>query len=371
VTVPGEIEAAVAASGLPTTLALPDEPLDAAVFAGLLRWARQERLLGLLARAVAEGRLEVTPQQYAVVREDHVEAMAAVLALERALLGIAERLERSGVPYIVLKGPSDAYTVYPDASLRCYGDIDLLVPAADVDRAVELFVADGCRRHYPELRHGFDRRFGKSVTLVRPDGIEVDLHRTFVAGRFGLTIPLGDLFMTSTRVCIGGRDIPILAHEERMLAACYNAAVGDREPRTMTLRDIAQHLVHPELDHERVMRLAEAWRGRAVVARAVLLTWNELRLVGRTPIVDWSATYRPSRHERQAVAGYTISRSATAQTLSAFRALPGVRNKAQYLHAVLVPNRAYLERGGADPRRYVHWWQRGVRSLTRAVRGHG
>ena len=37
-------------------------------------------------------------------------------------------------------------------------------------------------RESAEPRPGFDRRFGKGVCLVRPDGVQVDLHRTLAAG---------------------------------------------------------------------------------------------------------------------------------------------------------------------------------------------
>jgi hypothetical protein len=155
--------------------------------------------------------------------------------------------------------------------------------------------------------------------------------------------------------------------EEQLLVACYNAALGDRVPRVMTLRDIAQMVLHPDLDHGRVLTLADAWGAQAVVARAIGLSWDALRLTSTTPLSDWSATYRPSRSDQRAVASYTTSRSATAQTLSALGTVPGVRNKVGLIAAVVVPNRGYLDRHGPDPRRYVNWWRRGMRSLARAV----
>ena len=52
----------------------------------------------------------------------------------------------------------------------------------------------GGQRDQPPARPGFDRRFGKSFTYLMPGGVEVDVHRTFVMGPFGLTIELDDLW---------------------------------------------------------------------------------------------------------------------------------------------------------------------------------
>jgi hypothetical protein len=362
-----DVQAAIASSGLPSLAALPDAIPDAGDWADLIGWAREERLIGMLAHAIAEGPLEVTLEQAKAVAHHHTEAMAWVLTLERILLGLAGRLEAQSIPHVVLKGPTVAHTVYPDPSMRCYGDIDLLVPGRDVDRTVALLEADGCRRPYPEIRPGFDRRFGKSVTLIRPDGVEVDLHRTLVAGRFGLSVGLDSLFRAARPLEIGGRRVPMLAPEERLLVACYNAALGDAVPRVMTLRDIAQMLLQSELDEGRVLSLAEAWGAQAVLARAIRLSWAALRLTSTTGLSEWSATYRPSRADQRALASYTTSRSATAQTLSALRMVPRVQDKVALITAVVVPNRGYLDRRGPDPKRYVNWWRRGIRSLARAV----
>jgi len=362
-----EEHAALAAHGLPSRFRLAETALDDDAWVQLLGWVRDERLIGILASAVAERALPVTSAQREAVSHKHAEAMALSVMLERVLLEVGARLERCEIPYVVLKGPTVAHTAYPDPSMRYYGDIDLLLQGADIGRTVTLLLQDGCRRPYPEIRPGFDRRFGKSVTLVRPDGIELDLHRTFVPGRFGLSVCLDGLFETALSLEIGARCVPMLGMEERVLAACYNAALGDPEPCMMTLRDIAQMLLHPALQEGRVRELAQAWRAEAVLARAICLSWDALGLVSSTELSEWGMHYRPSHAEERAVASYTTARSATAQTLSALGAVHGLRDKAALIGSVVVPNRGYLERHGPDPRRYVHWWRRGARSMRKAM----
>ena len=99
-----------------------------------------------------------------------------------------EALEKAGIAHRVLKGHAWAHTVYPDPSWRAFGDVDLLVGTDDSDRAVEVLESTGVRRTLPEVRPGFDRRFGKDATLLSASGREVDLHRLLVAGPYGLWV---------------------------------------------------------------------------------------------------------------------------------------------------------------------------------------
>ena len=108
-----------------------------------------------------------------------------------------------GIDFVVLKGPALAHTRYRDPSLRLFADLDLLVRSGQVDRRLAPPSAEPARRpppSCPSCGHGFDDRFGKEVmlrtpaTADAPDGFEIDLHRTLIAGALGLTIPLDELF---------------------------------------------------------------------------------------------------------------------------------------------------------------------------------
>ena len=106
------------------------------------------------------------------------------------MLRTVQRLDSVGIPVRVLKGTASSHLDYPDPALRTYGDVDLLVPGDHYEQAVRLLVSDGAHRRYPEPRTGFDRRFGKGCSLRTPDGLEVDLHRTFTMGPYGESLAL-------------------------------------------------------------------------------------------------------------------------------------------------------------------------------------
>ncbi|MCZ7535473.1 MAG: nucleotidyltransferase family protein [Acidimicrobiia bacterium] len=198
------------------------------------------------------------------------------------------------------------------------------------------------------------------------DGYEVDLHRTFVAGPFGLSLRTEDLFDTETAIEIAGRTVVALGPEERFVHACFHAALGDREPRLVSLRDVAQILLGSPVDTSRTLDLAARWRVGAVLKRAIELTWSAFGLDSNPPLREWAREYVPSRFERQALRVYVgPSRSYAAQAVAGLRAVPDVAAKAAYARAMLVPDHGYLdERDGG----YLRRLRRGVGLLVREVR---
>lgn len=355
---------ALAADGLAgSRLTLPDKPLDNAAWPGLLTVVDEQRLPGFLLQAINNGRMPVTAEQLDAASVLHRDAMGVALHLERTLLKTVEALERSGIPTRVLKGPAVAHLVYRDPSLRAFYDVDLMIPAADFERALDVLGREGCTRQQRRLGPGYDARFGKGASLVANGGWEVDLHRTFVGGRFGLGIQLDDLFATSSPFRLGGRTLQALGPEESFLHACYHAAIGDPVPRLMTLRDIAEMLLRTSLDLDRIRGLCGAWGGLPVMARAVRLTWETFGLADLTALSVWAERYKPTRSEERAVRAYTTKRSGGGQALTSLGAIPGVRSKVMFIRAVVLPEREFLS---GSPRRA--WAGRGARSAVRLVR---
>ncbi len=361
---------AVAAHGLPGTRAeRPPEPIGGVAWRNLNSCVVHERIPGLLMLAIADGALVVTPEQADEAGRAHRASMTTAVLLERTLVETASLLERAGVEFRVLKGTAVARLDYEDPALRSFGDVDLLVPSAQFDSAVAALEEAGHRRRYPEPRRGFDAHFGKGSCLVRPDGYEVDLHRTFAMGPFGLALPVDDLWRSSSAFHVGGRVFAALGPEERFMHACFHAVLGSPVPRLSALRDVAQmHLCRP-LDGDRVLELAASWRAQAVVARAVDVTCQVLQLDVTTSLTSWAATYRPRRRDRRALRVYTdAGASYAAKSFGAVRAAPGLLGKARMLFGLAFPRRQYI-----DDRREgrLHRWRRGVRQVLRSRRRPG
>ena len=241
-------------------------------------------------------------------------------------------------------------------------DLDLLIPSDRFDDAVRLAVDElGGTQSVVELRPGFDREFGKDAT-VQVGRVELDLHRTFVTGPFGLTIPLGDLFAESTPLVIGGRAFAALGPTGMLLHACYNAALGDYPVRLCSLRDLMLLAERPGADLQLVQQCARRWRGSAVVQRASTLAVETFDLPRSHPLWPLAGLQVP-RGERWALHSYLTPSRSYLRPLASLMVIRGLRTKARYATALVRPSSAYLHSRGWTERSHI---RRAVRRLRGA-----
>ena len=340
-----------------------DAPLSDADWSRLLGQVRYQRLAGFLNAAVEAEALPVTDEQRDEVQELHLQACSTALWLESRLLEIVDLLERNGIEVVVLKGTAVAHLAYPDPALRSYGDNDVLLPSDRYDKAVELLTRNGYTRQTVQARSGFERRFGKGVTLDGDGGDELDLHRNLVFGSFGFRIDLDELFRSAESFDLGGRRLYGLGPETRLLHACYHAALGDPVPRYGSVRDIAQMLMTGDHDPERVIELVGDWGSSAVVSRGISLCRDLLGIDPGDPVARAFADHLPSPRERRALESYVgENRSFAAKALASLPYIDGLGAKLSFLRAVVIPQRGFPESFGGRPG--VAWVRRGARSLV-------
>lgn len=307
------------------------------------------RVLGLLAEAVRGGAIELDDGQFESFETRYRDWLLHDLAVEAVLLRALAELEAADIDVRVLKGVALAHGLYDDPSARVFGDVDLLVPPGEFVRAADVLTgALGARREVPELRPGFDARFGREV-LLRTGAVELDLHRTLVDGPFGLWIPLNELFDDPVRFRLGGREVNGLGTVQRFVHACLSAVLGDWPPRLAVLRDVAEMLAVQgtnRLDARSVLDVAGRWRATAAVALAVRRTVEVLGVAADHPLVDWACRYRPTLRDRVLLVAYRgRARGYTSQLLSVL-AVRGWQNRWAYLLAITRPSAAYLEARG-------------------------
>jgi hypothetical protein len=359
---------AVAAYGLPGAPRLPGEPLADDRFAALLLSCEPHRLLGFMGAAARCGDLQLRDGQRDRLEEFLQSWLANALRVEALLLGAVEVLDAAGIEHRVLKGVALAHTVYPDPAWRVFGDVDVLVPAAAFTCAAETLGRElGTRRDAPELRPGFDTRFAKEALLRTADGLELDLHRTFVEGALGLTVHLPDLFASGQTFDLGGRQLRTLPPPQQLLHAAYAAVLGDWPPRRSAQRDVAQIVLALDPPPVEVLELAGRWRASAVLARALTGTWEALTPGPAPPLVEWARSYRPGSLERLLLASHVGPARAYTRHAAALLVVPGLLGRLAYLRAIAWPQRAYLEARGFTRagfssravRRGRSWRQRG------------
>jgi len=329
-------------------------PMSESSWGALLEAVERERLCGLLTAAIETGVLRVTPGRQEQASAARRRAAYVDLALEAVLVETVGLLVARGIDYRVLKGPAMSRLDYPDPAMRSFGDIDLLIREEQYGEALAALSAAGNVRDAPELRDGFDRRFGKGTPMRTPAGFEVDLHRTPDRGPLGLAIHVDDLWARPATFTIGSEAFLTLPLEQRFLSVCFHAALGNLPARVAPLRDVAQLALCTDLRTDRVMEMCAAWRAEAVVARAVILAWDTLGLEQSVDIADWARAHTLSRAERRMMSLYLEpGKNNFVRSVTMLRSIPGFRRRLAYLLAVTFPSRRYL---AAKGRGYLGHW---------------
>jgi len=88
---------------------------------------------------------------------------------------IVRKLCDMGIDTMLLKGAALSRTVYPDPATRGMHDLDILVPIASAEKAMELLTKEGwIAQHFEAIRATIDRFHGCS--FLHPELGELDLH---------------------------------------------------------------------------------------------------------------------------------------------------------------------------------------------------
>jgi hypothetical protein len=314
----------------------PDlDGLDDATWRRAMAGARLDRLVGVLAGVAADQGLEGQRREE-IARLESEWALHTMRA-ERAMLAVAERFEQAGLPVRVLKGAVFAHGYWPAPELRVFADADILVRSADLDRAVELVLEDGGERPLPQVRRGFDRRFGKSVTMRNADGIEIDLHRTLVAGPHTFLVPESDLWGSAAEVRVAGRAVPCLPPDLQLVHAATHAVVSTA-PRAASVLDVA--FTGRVADLESAADIAERWKLRAVVREAGTRLGALLGADGGA-VVGWAAALEPSDEEERLHELFTGRRSFRRSALAAAPYIDRRLDRTRFLVSLAFPSRAH------------------------------
>jgi hypothetical protein len=341
----------VAAGTLPTRL--PDiEALDDRSVYHLLGDADVTSMTGQIYHAWQSGVLPLTDEQQSRAASLHQRAMRQALQVERRLLDAASLLDHAGVSFRLLKGVALAHAVYSDPAHRSFVDADLLIAPSQMSTAVRVLTEAGGRRNIPEVFPGHDDQFAKSVTILI-GGRALDLHRTLLAGPFGVTLPVDALFERPTPIQIGDRVVPALDTVDLYIHAAVTAGVVDVPPRPVTFCDMAYLERMPGFSCEIVKERALAYGLGDAVARGVQMQQSALHLVDPPRLHDWALSYRPAWRERQLTATYLGRGRAYRRTVGMLVALPTWRQRLALARAVAMPSPAYREARAWTRRQHI------------------
>lgn len=131
---------------------------------------------------------------------------------------IARALQKRGIPVIALKGLHLAELVYRDISLRRMGDLDILVPLAQVEHAVAaLQTLDYSSNGLPPSLHDVALTHGRM-------GILVEVHWTLAEPTETYVPPIEEIWRLAVPVKLGDADALVMSPELLLLHVCVHLA---------------------------------------------------------------------------------------------------------------------------------------------------
>jgi hypothetical protein len=187
------------------------------------------------------------------------------------LLAVLRTFDDAGIMPVPFKGPVLAQTLYGDAGLREFGDLDLLIATADVAHAKRLLVSReytldpavrGDLRSYvlglpPERAAAYLRSRSEHHFMRSSDNMTVDLHLALADSYIRFPLSFDELRRRSEWIPLGDSSVRHFAPEDTLLVLALNGAKDGWERLQRTCDVAALLQARPELD----------WRSTFVRAR--------------------------------------------------------------------------------------------------------
>jgi hypothetical protein len=193
----------------------------------LLRLAERHRLVPHLHRHLRPSWNTLPADFAAGLRARFAAGARRALLLAGELHAVLGALSHAGVRALAYKGPALAVDAYGDLAMRTLSDLDLLVPPAEVPRAMDVLAARGyAPRHAltPARERAF-RRVDGDYPLWR-EGTEtlVELHAHASSLRFGVRLSTDEMVARARPVRVGGADVLAPAVDDLLLALALHGA---------------------------------------------------------------------------------------------------------------------------------------------------
>jgi hypothetical protein len=316
--------------------------------------AKTERVIPLLHRIVTTSTTNLSLAQLEGTTAMQLDVMATMVQFEHDLLKVASTLADTNCRYAVVKGAATCHLDYDDASLRQFGDLDVLVAPADFVRAHSALSDQGWVQAYSLPRH--HDRFTHAITLRKSGRVEVDLHQHIAHRALGLLIPTEDLLADTVEFHVAGQVLQALRDEDRLIHSSIHA-LASRAPYNR-LSGTADVLVLAEAQSEAassILDRAGSWGVRSLVLRSIELAYQAAQL----PVPpNWLAQTRNERTGRASLveAAYLAERRRPVlEELAYLRIMPGWSDRIAYT----------LGYFATDPDYARHRQRSGLRAQTR------
>jgi hypothetical protein len=318
---------------------------DAAAWRRAAAAARAEHLEPWLLRRLADTATPVPDDIRDDLRRELRDAnrrlTARTLALSTELATILRALERAGIACAPLRGIALAERLYDDVCARPAGDIDLLVRRADLDAVETTLGALGYRA--VDRRAGFAREFSYTLEMARDahGGVVVEPHWTLAYPPFVDALDMARVWARCRPGRVTGQSALLLASEALLLNLCLHLVHKAPHVPLLWLLDV-DRLVRREagtIDWDELCMLARGAR----VGRQAALALHAVATVLGTPVppAAMEALGGAAGGPLDLLLGPGVAVDGR-ESLALLFALRGVRKRARYAAALLVPSPAFM-----------------------------
>ena len=272
----------------------------------LLDMAAMHRVEPLLYWRLIKERQLILPQVVAErLQESYRQATFRSLQIQAELVALAKIFKREKVDYIVLKGPTLAFAMYPNSALRPMRDLDILVPQEQQERAYQLLLDSGfshpaqysnvnpqsffaLTKHYPGLK----TPTGTVMFELHSRVLDPDICRGQDPGLNS------QLWQCRESLMIAGQMIPVMAVTDLLLHliihGCHDHQFNNGP---LLLSDIAFLLQTRAIDWQRFWSLAEEYQ----VGRGCLLTLCMVEYYQGSQQIEWPEAGTSQRDKLKAL----------------------------------------------------------------------
>lgn len=219
-----------------TLLALVRHPCKAGATDGLTPQAWDETLdlagrhgvTPLLHRALQAHDLVLVAPEFAKISLEEDRSTTALDNLRKygEFRRIAQALRKSDIPVMALKGLHLAELVYRDISLRTMSDLDILVPRAELERAIA--TVQSLEYGFVEDVSGAGPGMLKTKCNIglahRRLGVWLEIHWTLAEPGDVYTPPMDDIWRSAVTARLGDADCLVMSPEFVLLYVCAHLA---------------------------------------------------------------------------------------------------------------------------------------------------
>ena len=279
----------------------------------LLGLAEAHGLLALLFRALQSDGLPSIPAGVETRLWTYVEQLRRKNRLMSAELhALLDLLEANGIPAVPFKGPVLAATLYGGLELREFGDLDLLLPPADIVRARSLLQERGYAPMFP-LTPALDRALlasPRQYHVALKHQVMVELHWKSDAEFAVCDAGQPEWWAQRPSASFESRPVRSLQDRELVLVLLLHGSKHLWEQLNW-VAEIAELLrQRPDVDWEWIFHTTELLRARCRVAVGLLLAqrWFDAEL--HSAVRQWLAGQEEAGELAEQIAGLWFARGA-------------------------------------------------------------